>query len=256
MKEQMRLPCNFVHDGLYLSESNEILNQVYQSLMELDDDIVPVVVECGGHDGITKSQSLKTSECLAMNTLLIEASPQNFHVLKQTRARDITVNAALCDGESIQMMEAVENSGETHVAGAGQKGVTANCTSIDKELDKLKATLPDHQKDKLKLVFLVLDIEGHEAFAINGIDQYSPQKVFMETKLLSAPDKAKINNWATKHKLTKIREHDQDTCYNFHPMIRDKPDHLKKLLYGARASIPRNSYKTSEVKQAYMFYGQ
>ena len=79
----MRLPCNYVHDGWYIEDSNEVLNyQVYQSLITMnDDDDIPVMIECGGHDGITKSISLKSSICLNMNTLLIEGSPTNFNAM-------------------------------------------------------------------------------------------------------------------------------------------------------------------------------
>lgn len=257
MKERMLLPCNFVHDGYYLDDSNEMLNQVYQSLLELDNDIVPVFVECGGHDGITKSLSLKASICLSMNTLLIEASPKNYNVLKQSRSCDFTVNAALCDGDSVQLLEKAENSGETHIAPAKSEGtVTAKCTSIDAELEKLQNMLPAEQQDKLKLIFLVLDIEGHEAFAINGIQKFIPQKAFMETKILSRPHQRKVNRWAAQHNLTGRGTGRQNMCYNFHPMISEQPDHLKKLLYGARSAIPESTYQTSEASKAYMFYGE
>jgi hypothetical protein len=259
MKEQMRLPCNFVHDGYYISDSNEVLNQVYQSLLELDDSVVPVLVECGGHDGITKSQSLKASICLSMNTLLIEASPTNYNVLKQSRSYDFTVNAALCDGDSTQLIEEAVNSGETHVGAENVEGtVTVKCTSIDAELDKLRAMLPSEQRDNIKLIFLVLDIEGHEAVAIHGIQKYSPQKAFLEMKMLSAPDRDEINSWAVHHNLNRSdrMRNQQDTCYNFDPLITDKPNHLKKLLYGARSAVPKHDYKTSEASKAYMFYGK
>ena len=55
----------------------------------------------GGHDGITKSLTLKSSRCLGVNTLLIEGSPNNYRTLKNTRPYDWTVNAALCDGDFI-----------------------------------------------------------------------------------------------------------------------------------------------------------
>ncbi|MGK3762146.1 MAG: hypothetical protein ACI8RD_014464 [Bacillariaceae sp.] len=48
--------------------------------MQMSDDVIPVLVECGGHDGITKSLTLKASMRLNMNTMLIEGSPFNFNV--------------------------------------------------------------------------------------------------------------------------------------------------------------------------------
>ena len=70
-------PCNYAHDGYYFRESNTIMEQVYQTLLELDDDDIPVVIECGGHDGISKTLSLNPSVCFHMNTFLIEANPSN-----------------------------------------------------------------------------------------------------------------------------------------------------------------------------------
>lgn len=258
MKQKMKLPCNYVHDGFYLKDSNEVLNQVYQSLMELDDDAVPVIVECGGHDGISKSLSLKSSTCLAMNTLLIEASPSNYNILKQTRSYDLTVNAALCDGDSVELVENAGNSGGTHVATGEQQGtVSVRCTSLDAELDKLQDLLPAEQRSKLQLIFLVLDIEGHEIFAIDGIQKYSPQKVFMEVKYKNPTDSEKLQAWARRHALTGENcLSSQDKCYNFHPLVKDEPPHLKALMYGARSEIPEHTYRTSVASKAYMYYGQ
>jgi len=262
MKQQLKLPCNYVHDGFYIGDSNEVLNQVYQSIMELDDDVVPVLVECGGHDGITKSTTLKASMCLNMNTLLIEASPSNFNILQQSRSYDFTVNAALCSGDSVQIVENSGNSGQTHMASeaeAKKRGlVTVKCTSIDAELDKLRATLPANQRDKLEFIFLVLDIEGQEPFAIEGIVKYRPHKAFMEIKHLPQEHKDKIARWAESHKLV-MGEHcssGQDACYNFHPLVRDKPSHLKALFYGARNALPEHTYATAQAAKACMFYGE
>lgn len=160
----------------------------------------------------------------------------------------------------MQLLEKAENSGETHIASAEsspEETVTAKCTSIDAELEKLKATLPAEQQDKLKMIFLVLDIEGYEAFAINGIQKFIPQKAFMETKSLRRPDQHKINRWAAQHNLTgRSTGRRENMCYNFDLKMSETPDHLKKLLYGARSAIPENSYKTSDASKAYMFYGE
>jgi len=59
----MELPCNYIHDGFYLRDSNVALNEVYMTLVDMieknnstqADKIIPLVVEVGGHDGITKS---------------------------------------------------------------------------------------------------------------------------------------------------------------------------------------------------------
>lgn len=258
IKKQMKLPCNYIHDGFYLRDSNEVLNQVYQSVMNLQDDIIPVLIECGGHDGITKSLSLKTSRCLNMNTLLIEGSPSNFNILNQTRKYDFTVNAALCDGDFIEMSENTVNSGETRVVSTKKENdniIRAECTSIDKELDKLTALLPESQRDKLELVFLVLDVEGHEPIAIQGNVRYRPHKVFMEGKHAKKTNQD-ISDWVKHHNLVGKPCTSQDVCYNFHPSIPEKPNHLKALFYGARSRNPPQTYKTSVASEAYMFYGK
>uniref|UniRef100_A0A7S4JSV5 Methyltransferase FkbM domain-containing protein n=1 Tax=Odontella aurita TaxID=265563 RepID=A0A7S4JSV5_9STRA len=265
MKEQMRLPCNYIHDGWYIEDSNEVLNQVYQSLITMNDDDIPVMIECGGHDGITKSISLKSSICLNMNTLLIEGSPKNFNVLHQTRKYDFTVNAALCDGDYVEMVDNSKNSGQTRVASNGEDLSGNNifsskikCTSIDNELDKLRDTLPESQRDKLKLVFLVLDVEGHEPVAIKGIKRYKPQKVMMEWKHLKSEDQTLVNDWAGQHGLV-VRGNDgwhDDRRWDYDASMLDKPKHMKKLFYGARKKHPKATWKTSEVTEAYMFYGE
>ena len=69
----------------------------------------------------------------------------------------------------------------------GKKKV--NCTTVDAEMDKLKAALPEDKKDKLKLAFLLLDVEGHELVAIQGIHNYSPMKAQIETKYMDTVSK-------------------------------------------------------------------
>eukprot|EP00566_Odontella_aurita_P021770 CAMPEP_0113527358 /NCGR_PEP_ID=MMETSP0015_2-20120614/1253_1 /TAXON_ID=2838 /ORGANISM="Odontella" /LENGTH=230 /DNA_ID=CAMNT_0000425787 /DNA_START=288 /DNA_END=977 /DNA_ORIENTATION=+ /assembly_acc=CAM_ASM_000160 len=230
----------------------------------MNDDDIPVMIECGGHDGITKSISLKSSICLNMNTLLIEGSPKNFNVLHQTRKYDFTVNAALCDGDYVEMVDNSKNSGQTRVASNGEDLSGNNifsskikCTSIDNELDKLRDTLPESQRDKLKLVFLVLDVEGHEPVAIKGIKRYKPQKVMMEWKHLKSEDQTLVNDWAGQHGLV-VRGNDgwhDDRRWDYDASMLDKPKHMKKLFYGARKKHPKATWKTSEVTEAYMFYG-
>jgi len=141
--------------------------------------------------------------------------------------------------------------------GSQQGTVSVRCTSLDAELDKLQALLPAEQRNKLQLIFLVLDIEGHEIYAIDGIQKYSPKKVFMEVKTENPTDSEKFKAWAQQHSLTgEYCISKQDQCFNFHPLIKEQPHHLKALMYGARSKIPENTYRTSEASKAYMFYGQ
>uniref|UniRef100_A0A7S0B1T5 Methyltransferase FkbM domain-containing protein n=2 Tax=Minutocellus polymorphus TaxID=265543 RepID=A0A7S0B1T5_9STRA len=258
MKRMVRLPCNFIHDGLYLGEGNEVLNQVYATLQQLDDDVIPVVIEAGAHDGITKSISLKCSACLFMNTLLIEASPENYEILSKSRAYDRTVHAALCNQDFAMIEENALNSGESHI---GTRGVKVPCTSLDAELDKLKNEVRESEREKIQLVFLILDVEKHEVDALKGLERHAPIKAMIETIHLPQDDTDWIARWASRHGLSGKRcdvykeiAH-TDICYNFGP-DRFESVHSKDLLYTARKAHPQNSYKTSEVAKAYHYYGQ
>lgn len=264
IKDRITLPCNYVHDGFYIQDSNEIVSQIYQSLvLHLKDDTIPLLIEVGGHDGITKSQSLKASRCLGMNTLLIEASPNTYRTLQQARGNyDWTVNAALCDGDYVNIVEIDINSGLNHVVSGRKEAKTvptarAKCTTVDAEMDKLRALLPIEQQNKLQLVMLILDVEGFEGTAVNGIQKYSPHKVFMETKHLKKRARKKIDEWARSHHLSGRKCNRQDTCFNFDPLMREQShEYLKTILYGARMKNPEHTYITKRSSEAYMFYGE
>jgi hypothetical protein len=257
IKRTMRLPCNYVHDGFYLYGGNAVLRQVYQSLQELDDEDVPIMVECGGHDGITKSLSLKASICLNMNTLLIEASPLNYNVLRQTRAYDITVNAALCDGDFVEMSENAANSGMTKIKNStsGNYTTMVRCTTVDKELDQIRETLPAYLQEKIKLIYLVLDVEGHEMVAIKGIHKYPPMKMDMEIKYEHTDNETKrlLAEWESSNNLIGLNA-GADKRYNWSP---DLPTQERKLLfYGARNQHPPIDAATAKVAHSYQFYGE
>jgi hypothetical protein len=61
---------------------------------------------------------------------------------------------------------------------------------------------------------LILDVEGHEAVAIDGVQRYSPHKLFMEEKMLKPPGRPGTTCTF------------QDQCYNFDPQITAKPPHI------------------------------
>jgi FkbM family methyltransferase len=268
MKRTMKLPCNYVHDGFFVPHSNEITNQVYQTLMELDDDdIVPVVIEVGAHDGITKSMSLKTSMCLQANVLLIEASPTNYKVLEQARSYDTTVNAALCEGEYAELEESEKNSGQSHILQGDElskrtRTVRVPCTTLDKELDKLKAKLPLRLRSKMQLVFLVLDVEGVEATAVKGLKRYSPKKAYIEWTRVSDEDNRDMMRWATGHNLKGdyCGPLKRDKCFNFHQTLffgdNEPLPWMRDVFYGARMEHPEHSATTSKVSKSYIFYGE
>jgi len=267
---RMELPCDYVHDGLYLKDSNAVLGEVYLALkkmfidserLQLDPSrVVPVIAEIGGHDGITKSISLKSSRCLHTNTLLIEASPSNYAILRQSRAYDTTVNAALCEsgGSFVSINENPVNSGESKLVDSNEDLTKATakipCTTLDDEIEAMRRTLPDSGKEyEMKLVFLVLDVEGNEAMAVKGINKYIPSKAMIEVKMQKNNP---VGGWATSNSLvgTPCGSNGSDTCYNY---SSDKNALFpRNVFYGARKSIPKNTYKTSAVSPAYMYYGE
>ncbi|KAL3918376.1 MAG: hypothetical protein SGILL_004263 [Bacillariaceae sp.] len=246
-------------------------NQIYQSLMTLDDDdIVPVVIEVGAHDGITKSMSLKASMCLQANVLLIEASPANYRVLEQARSYDTTVNAALCSGKYAAMEESDMNSGQSHLLSSGDSSsgdtrtVNVPCTTLDAELDKLKARLPRRLQSKLRLVFLVLDVEGFEATAMEGLKRYSPEKAYVEWTRVSEKEDKAMMKWAAGHNLhgDYCGPLKRDKCFNWDPTLffgnkeKEALPWMRDVFYGARKEVPEHTATTSKVSGSYMFYGQ
>jgi len=253
------LPCNYVHDGYYLMESNFVLEEVYSALEALfvserdPSKIVPVIAEIGGHDGITKSNSLKPSRCLHANTLLIEASPSNYNVLRKARAYDTTVNAALCDGDYVNIHDNPTNSGETKIVNAS-RGATARvpCTTLDDEIEAMRRTMPNNGRDfEMRLVFLVLDVEGNEGPAIKGISKYLPSKAMIETKFFQKRTANPVKAWAKRNGWV-VKPGGSDTYINF---AHQNPTYPRNVFYGARKSVPQNKYMTSLASLAYMYYG-
>ena len=191
---------------------------------------------------------------------LIEASLSNYAVLQKSRAYDTTVNAALCDSDFVDLIDHPINSGETKLIANGKSGknlaATARvaCTTLDDEIDAMRRTLPGFGKEyTMALIFLVLDVEGSEEVAINGIQRYAPSKAMVETLWsVRSGTTVPIAKWATKHGLVGTTG-SQDMLFNFDTTIREK-NHPQNVFYGARKSIPKDIYKTSEVTPAYMYY--
>ena len=105
---------------------------------------------------------------------------------------------------------------------------------------------------QLKLVFVIMDVEGHEPIAIQGLSKYKPSKVMMETKQLSFDDKSVIEKWALQHNLVGVECGDGgDTCYNF----VNRKTFPSEVFYGSRIEVPPNTYQTSDVSKSYMYYG-
>jgi hypothetical protein len=199
-----------------------------------------------------------------MNTLLVEASPTNYQLLRESRAYDYIVHAALCDNTqaTVDIAENAKNSGENKISRVETKRgsdftttvTTTNvkCTTIDAELDKLRATLPANKQDKLQLAFLVLDVEGFETIAITGIQKYAPLKAMIETKSQTQAQLGKLSGWAHQHNL-QSQDCRYDTCYNFAPPLSGQA--RRELFFGSRRYTPENTWMTSTVHEAYNFFG-
>lgn len=160
-------------------------------------------------------------------------------------------------------MENKKNTGETKITRDGSETsdklvLRTQCTSIDAEIDKLRDQLPPHLQSKIELIHLVLDVEGYEPIAINGIQKYSPRKAMMEENKHEDEDRAKIAKWAKSHGLVGQACSGMDTCYNYDPMVEELEDELKKkLFYGARETfVKMNDWRTSKASKGYMYYGE
>ena len=209
------------------------------------------MIEAGGHDGITKSTSLLSSICLNINILMVEASSINYNVLKKSRPYDTTINAALCTEDFVYMQSSNVNSGENQVSNK-QQGEKVACTSFDKELHKIESQLGPGQN--LKLIMMVLDIEGHEIQALEGLKDFKPMKADIETKFGRAAKKEFYEKWEVDMGFrTKRKNSQNDSMFGFTDVSKYKQSH--EILYGARISVPRTDYRTSVVSPSYKFYG-
>jgi FkbM family methyltransferase len=238
-----------------------------------DDDVIPVMIEVGGHDGITKTMSLKVSRCLHVNTMLIEASPTNYNILAQARPYDTTVHGALCETRSgyATMKEDERNSGQSKLLRDGESSsssfgtVRVPCTTIDHEMDKLQSRVPQqHLRSKIRLIFLVLDVEGYESVAVGGIHRYPPTKAYIEWTRVTEDQDERMTSWAKSHGLTgtlcgPLR---RDLCFNWGPTLfyDDVPTvepvpFWRELFYGSRKEHPKHTATTSDVSKSYMYYG-
>ena len=290
---RVELPCNYVHDGFYLHDSNVIVSEIYSSLAKILDEseesessaegggkkkdpskIVPVIAEIGGHDGITKSQTLKASRCLHVNTLLIEATPALYEILRKSRSYDTTVHAALCRpsnvGTFVEIAENAANSGENRIIhNTDNINHTAQvpCTTLDDEIEAMRSMLPGGGVGyEMRLLFLVLDVEGHEGEAIQGVREYIPDKAQIETKYnrgTTASGDDPVARWVGEHGLVgkECGNGNYDVCFNFDDAVPNDPKHQRynfppSVFYGARKSIPDHTWKTSIASKAYMHYGK
>jgi hypothetical protein len=80
----------------------------------------------------------------------------------------------------------------------------------------------------------------------------------IRTDLLHFRNQSNSCYWARQHGLVVSRNDGRyaDRRWDYDASMLEKPKHMKKLLYGAREKHPAATWKTSEVSEAYMFYGQ
>jgi hypothetical protein len=76
----------------------------------------------------------------------------------------------------------------------------------------------------------------------------------MEWKHLKPDQQQELMVWAKKHGLEGERC-GQDMCFNYHPLLNVKDARMHMVFYGARKSIPKHTWVTSEASKAYYFYG-
>src|SRR5437588_3746561 len=136
-------------------------------------------IECGAFDGVTESSCLFFAENLGWRALNIEASPPVFEKLKQRRSGAINIHAALSDDSGV-----IEFTHVYHPV-LGQNfgnGSVAHTKEHRDELDRTNCSYKTFCVPKrtyrsiideyeLRAVdLMVLDIEGHELAAINGME--------------------------------------------------------------------------------------
>jgi len=158
-----------------------------------------------------------------VNTLLIEASPTNYGVLRQARgAYDWTVHAA-------PVRRRIHRGGGER----DQFGRNAHCATF-----------------------------GPRRRRPNGGRHRDGQVHDHRRRIGQAGRCVTIGTWASRNNL-KARgcgPNRDDTCYNFGPLLgqlqQRSQEYLRALLYGARAQPMKHSVRTNIASQSYMFYGQ
>lgn len=135
-------------------------------------------VECGAFDGVYDSSCLFFEESLGWSGINIEASPLIFPLLQERRPKAVNLNLALSDhwgtatfrhvsdelhGDFLGWGSVEHQSGQLKEIAAGDMVLTEHLV----ETRRWRDIVPIQTRDRVDL--LVLDIEGHELAAIDGM---------------------------------------------------------------------------------------
>ena len=97
------------------------------------------IIEIGGLDGLSSSNSKFFEDALGWKSILIEGSPDNVKKLRKNRPHSVVVPNAVCTGTSVQYAQSfavggiVDHLSEKHASRFGidrKNTVTVNCTTL------------------------------------------------------------------------------------------------------------------------------
>lgn len=137
-------------------------------------------VECGAGNGVDDSSCLFFEENLQWNGLNIEASPTLFETLKNNRKKSININSALSNSKDKKFFyKCFLNDGKTEI-GCGSLSDSPDFVNYLKKQRHKRDEIPIQINSLMfsdvvkeynikKIDLFVLDVEGHEIEALDGI---------------------------------------------------------------------------------------
>ncbi len=139
-----------------------------------------ISLECGSYDGMTESSCFFFEKYRGWHGVNVEAAPPIFSQLQRNRPQSTNINAALSNRSGRAQFTHVispehgENFGNgslTHQPGHHAELLKQGCRFVDYEVRTI--TYPEliSEAGITKLDLFVLDIEGHEAPAIESMHQ-------------------------------------------------------------------------------------
>ena len=139
-----------------------------------------VSLECGAYDGITESSCYFFEKYRGWHSVNVEAAPPIFPQLQSNRPRSTNVHAALSNRSgsarfthviSPQHEENFGNGSLSHQPGHHAALIREGCRFVDYEVRTITYSDLIAEARISRLDLFVLDIEGHEAPAIEGMRQ-------------------------------------------------------------------------------------